>query len=724
MSLPALIVTVRLLDDRYHGEGDWPPSPFRLFQALLAGAQCGRCATAEELDALRWLEGLDPPIIAAPKSRRAKLTTSYVPGNLGDAFGGDLAKAAKKRNPKNSQPRLLDADLPFLYVWTVHDHGDHAPHIVRLAERLYQLGRGIDFAHATAAVIEMSEAETRLKSHAGTLHYPTPGGTGPTLRCPARQHSLDSLIIRHAGQMNRLQGGRFRQAPPPRYVNVAYDCPPSRRHYTLESTETVGQFSPQPLTKIAQLTETIRDLVAARLAPHYPGQVGRYLTGRDASADDKLRRIRLIPLPSIGHHHVNRDIRRLMIEIPPNCPIPDADIHWAASGLNLAVDLDMGEPPALAGPVLVPSHFDAMTAHYGVNDDGETRARLWRTVTPVVLPRVSATKRKANEPEADDEIHSVRAIRQALRHAGLDQPATVRRVQREPFESGGARAGDFAHGSRFAAGRLRHVEILFDQVIAGPLLLGDGRFYGLGLFHPVAGIHRDLFTLPLLPDNRPPLTQWRPFLTAVRRALMSLDRDLNDAHLGRPGRLFSGHEADGAPARSGRHDHVFLAADDRDGDGLIDRLLIVAPWRADRSAGEASPAQQRQFEQVADSLKTIRAGKLGIIQVGPAAMPVDDDPITGLARHWISRTPYRATRHARKKAGLDQALVQDIRLECLRRGLPEPEIEIVHIPAAHPDGLQCWARLRFAVAVAGPLLLGRDSHAGGGMFIVECTDDL
>jgi hypothetical protein len=31
----ALLVTVRFHDGRYHGSGDWPPSPARLFQAAV-----------------------------------------------------------------------------------------------------------------------------------------------------------------------------------------------------------------------------------------------------------------------------------------------------------------------------------------------------------------------------------------------------------------------------------------------------------------------------------------------------------------------------------------------------------------------------------------------------------------------------------------------------------------------------------------------------------------
>ena len=63
------------------------------------------------------------------------------------------------------------------------------------------------------------------------------------------------------------------------------------------------------------------------------------------------------------------------------------------------------------------------------------------------------------------------------------------------------------------------------------------------------------------------------------------------------------------------------------------------------------------------------------------------------------------------------ALKLDIIVECERRGLPRPEVEILDLAAGPKGGtLQASVRLRFAVAVRGPLLLGRDSHAGGGLF--------
>ena len=42
MPAHALLIEVRLPGGRYHGVGDWPPAPFRLFQALVAGAYGGR----------------------------------------------------------------------------------------------------------------------------------------------------------------------------------------------------------------------------------------------------------------------------------------------------------------------------------------------------------------------------------------------------------------------------------------------------------------------------------------------------------------------------------------------------------------------------------------------------------------------------------------------------------------------------------------------------------
>jgi CRISPR-associated protein Csb2 len=130
--------------------------------------------------------------------------------------------------------------------------------------------------------------------------------------------------------------------------------------------------------------------------------------------------------------------------------------------------------------------------------------------------------------------------------------------------------------------------------------------------------------------------------------------------------------------------------------------------------------KERQiFEQVVSQLETVRAGRLGVIALGAPMSLSDRDPIVGPACIWESRTLYSATRHAGRGKDAKAALVRDVAAECRRRHLPEPQVEILEFSAVpNGGGLRARARLRFATAIAGPLLLGRDSHRGGGLFAV------
>jgi|SRR5579884_2036009 len=112
--LRALLISVRFHEGRYYGAGDWPPAPARLFQAFVAGAARGGMLAGEDVAALRWLEELRPPVIAAPAVRTGSGFRNYVPNNDLDAVGGDLRRIGEIRTPKSIGPRLFDAAQPFL----------------------------------------------------------------------------------------------------------------------------------------------------------------------------------------------------------------------------------------------------------------------------------------------------------------------------------------------------------------------------------------------------------------------------------------------------------------------------------------------------------------------------------------------------------------------------------------------------------------------------------
>jgi CRISPR-associated protein Csb2 len=256
------------------------------------------------------------------------------------------------------------------------------------------------------------------------------------------------------------------------------------------------------------------------------------------------------------------------------------------------------------------------------------------------------------------------------------------------------------------------VEIAFSNPVAGPLIIGDGRYLGLGLIAPVRDVWRDKIAFSL--GLKPAVIEAPALLRAVRRALMALSRDA----LGLVPRLFSGHEGDGGPARSGRHEHVFLAADDADGDGYIDRLIVAAPWACDLRY-KPSRRDRERFDRVVSIFEEVRAVHLGVLKLSLLSEACSErDPLMGPARLWESRTFYRPTRHAGRRQDRIAAVEHDLIGECLRRGLPRPGVEVLELETGPRGGAtKVRARLEFAVGVRGPLLLGRDSHMGGGLFV-------
>jgi CRISPR-associated protein Csb2 len=284
------------------------------------------------------------------------------------------------------------------------------------------------------------------------------------------------------------------------------------------------------------------------------------------------------------------------------------------------------------------------------------------------------------------------------------------RLQREPFEGRGRRAEAFAPGTRFAKERLWHVEVAFTEPVFGPVLLGDGRYLGLGLMRPVRDARREVIAFTLPAEMRVAMAVRKNLLHAIRRALMSLSRD----EKGGVPPLFSGHEPDGEKAASGRHRHVFLAGADLDRDGCIEQVIVAAPWVCDRSV-QPHGRDAELFDRVVGTLATVRAGRLGVI---PLHASTPGRALVGPARIWESHADYSATRHASRGKEPADALLRDVMLECERRRLPKPEIDLLDFSAGPKGGgITARLRLRFKVAVPGPILLGRDSHQGGGLFL-------
>jgi CRISPR-associated protein Csb2 len=504
---PVLLITIRFHEGRYHGVGDDPPSPARLFQALVAGVGLGGPLGVRETKALEWLEQrceYDPPLIASPRMSSGQPVTNYMPNNDLDAVGRDPRRIGGIRTPKIIRPRLFDRNIPFMYAWTFdvdEESKFQAEVILTIAERLYQFGRGVDLAWAWGELLDSEQLESRLSSYSGIVYHPSKGGSGRTLAC-AQRGSLQTLTARYAACSQRFkkegQGNAakrpFSQPPKSRFRQVAYDSPPSRRVFDLRQPASDTSFAVWPLARISKLAVALRDGAVARLRGALPDrstEIERFLVGRKANGADEgptALRVRILPLPSIGHHHADRGIRRVLVEVPAGCPLRADDVHWAFSGLEL-VDPETGE---VLGVIATPTEDEGMLSHYGV---GERGFRVWRTVTPVALPESVARRRidpsripteaKYGTERAAEQARAAGAVIHALRFAEIRTWVESIHLQREPFEAYGARVEEFAPGTRFAKERFWHVEITFREPIMGPVVIGDGRFLGLGVMAPV-----------------------------------------------------------------------------------------------------------------------------------------------------------------------------------------------------------------------------------------------
>jgi CRISPR-associated protein Csb2 len=117
----------------------------------------------------------------------------------------------------------------------------------------------------------------------------------------------------------------------------------------------------------------------------------------------------------------------------------------------------------------------------------------WASATPIVLDR--HLKEAGNEAR-EAEITSL--VRQACVNAGLPEPGCISAGKHSAIEgapaaypSGGApRWTRWRLPESLASRQLTHAVIEFDRPVRGPVILGAGRFVGLGLCLPLDAEHR------------------------------------------------------------------------------------------------------------------------------------------------------------------------------------------------------------------------------------------
>lgn len=503
-----LCLTITFLDPRFHGrrdggEPEWPPSPLRLYQAIVAAAAAptGRIE-GSFADSLRWFERLPAPRIVTPAHRTGEPYRLSVPNNAmdlvvkawarGNYDGSGDANPATHRTMKTVRPTHLVGGDQVRYIWALPEplsqEDRRQADSIRIAVRsIVALGWGIDLVVGHGELTSIGAAGEPIDP-SNEQWAPGSQRDGTPLRTP-KPGTFDSLLCRHRAFLNRVTDDGFVPVPPLTtfsvvgYRRASEPKPRPFAAFTLRPIAGDGSDKkvsfPQhrsvcvaAMLRHAALEAAKSDLDSRPDGWRTPDWAEQFVAGHGPRKpdgrlpDESWPRFSYLPLPSLTPIGVG-DIRRVLIAEPVGGAGQAAT--WATRRLAGADLIDQRTQNRVA--ILEPlSNADFVLSQYTAKSAAR---REWSSVSPVILPGYDDGKPAKRE----------RLLVECLRHAGYDA-AAIESIESRPT-SWFPRVASSLQFKRPAYLRnlpAVHVRLRFHEPIPGPLALGAGRHCGLGVF--------------------------------------------------------------------------------------------------------------------------------------------------------------------------------------------------------------------------------------------------
>jgi len=538
-----LAIEVRFLTGRFvataHNDRDrteWPPHPARLFSAMVATWADSDEPDPDERAALEWLEAQGPPDIAASAATPRTVVTHFVPVNDTAVVGTSFY---------NRRSQRLDALAESLDAALASSAGATDKEVVRLqTKRLRE--RDVSVAVSNAGNTPESAAVELLPAGRGkqprTFPSATPDSPFVTFAWPTEpEHAvrvnLDRLLARvtRIGHSSSLVSCRLVADPPPAnwtagpgqmtirsirpgqlaalekehqkhrasrprslpFTAVTYRAVrPSAVDSAVQVPDTAGEwvvfeFAPRsrqlPATNAVAVARALRATVFRHAADPLP----EGLTGhRDDGSPLDRPHVGFLPLPFVGVEHADGRLMGVSIALPDaldsesRSTVLRAIGEWEQNEPSLQLTLG---PAGVLELTRVTGLFDLMTLDPAV---WRQRSNSWVSATPIALPSHPGDLRARNSSARTKAwARAEEAVVASCRHVGLSDPTEVT-VSLQPLTRGSRpapRYPAFRQAGRAGvpvARRLVHAAVTFEQPVDGPLVLGAGRYLGLGLMRP------------------------------------------------------------------------------------------------------------------------------------------------------------------------------------------------------------------------------------------------
>lgn len=530
-----LAIEVELLTGRYaatahndRARAEWPPHPARFFSAMVAALHDSETSDPAERAALLWLEQQGAPSLRVDSESRVgrrQVQDVYVPVNdvtLGldaqvreaeEAFqradGTGRRRAAETRlraamnapnvvetAPSEKALKTATALLPerrtrqvrtfpvvvpevpvFTFVWPDADATEHRQALERLCARVTRLGHSSSLVRS--CVVDHDVRPNLVPSDEGNV----------VLRVVSsgQLERLERAFQHHGGVQSRVLPAR-----PQRYGSPSATGPSAAAAQSVFSSdwvifERVGGSRPVS----SRATDLARALRRALIEVHGEENLPPALSGHAEGAPTDQPHVAFVPLPFVGHEHADGAVMGCALVLPSALTQEDRELLYR---LVARWEKDRSDPRGnlvLAGGTLRPFVVRRVDVSAKVALDPARWARTstrFITATPIALDRNPGNLRSNRDGTARKAaLEAQQSISEAcVRVVGV-RPTSVE-VSLAPLLPGAQHVRDFLPwpGRPGRTPRVRvHADIRFETPVSGPLLLGAGRYFGLGLCLPV-----------------------------------------------------------------------------------------------------------------------------------------------------------------------------------------------------------------------------------------------
>lgn len=489
-------LTVHWIHPRYYGTpwpGDelgWPPSPLRIFQALVAaGIRTGVWSDPAHAEALRTLVSAGAPRICCAPARRQSYADYVLSGYANNT---DDIKArsnfpqyrAKHGFLKPYQATIADHFSPLWaeYTWDNLDSNTTIRSALNAAAHgLIYVGRAVDWVRIETS--EDASSSSPLPRNVWEPDFePNPAhkNAHPATFAVPDERTLASLSRRFVARIN---------PPPPSFRPVRYynpDSPQTRRWrvYRLQDP-TQTRLLAVPSDQVSCVVDWMEN-TAAREAQNFlpPDIIDQTIRGRNSAPPSS--RWTWLPLPTLGSRAHDAAIRRVLCIAPADCDSDVSEQLWGALNGAPLTDLN-GQLLATLIPTDAGDPVTRLYCEPFVNSQAAHHIPDWATATPVLMPQRYSVRRGSQplltrlKDQGRERLYN--DLHRIIRDAGLNtliNSITISDVPSHPRLP-------YAHQFQQTAHHhtpLFHVRFSLRKAIEGPIVLGRGQWRGLGLCAP------------------------------------------------------------------------------------------------------------------------------------------------------------------------------------------------------------------------------------------------